>query len=224
MVPHDIDKMAKDLHGIVEPMQKYFSYKPGAYYSDSLFFLSIAIHRVMPDNMHKVIMLDSDLKFKADIADLYNIFNSFKDTEIMAIARDGQPVYRHTFWEYRSKNPETRVGEPPPNGLTGFNSGVLLLDLDRMRKSELYNNLIDPSILEKLTSKYKFKGHLGDQDFFTLIGMDHEELFHVLPCNWNRQLCQWWRDKGYEDVFDLYFKCEGKINIYHGNCNTPIPD
>jgi hypothetical protein len=47
--------------------------------------------------------------------------------------------------------------------------------------------------------------------------------FYILPCSWNRQLCIWWKDKGYESVFDLYFKCEGHINIYHGNCNTEIP-
>lgn len=60
-----------------------------------------------------------------------------------------------------------------------------------MRNSKLYSELITPQTVEKLTKKYHFKGHLGDQDFFTLIGMDHEELFYVLPCTWNRQLCTW---------------------------------
>ena len=47
---------------------------------------------------------------------------------------------------------------------------------------------------------------------------------HVLDCTWNRQLCTWWRDHGYSDVFDAYFRCEGHVKIYHGNCNTPIPE
>ena len=168
-------------------------------------------------------MLDVDIKFASDIKHLWAQFDNFKDTNIIGIARDGQPVYRHVFWQYRNENPGTRVGNPPPNGLTGFYSGVLLLDLERMRQSELYHSLITAESVDKLTKKFHFKGHLGDQDFFSLLSMEHEELFYVLPCNWNRQLCQWWRQHGYADVFDQYYKCDGHIHIWHGNCNTPIP-
>lgn len=168
-------------------------------------------------------MLDCDLKFNADIYQLYNHFSQFSKDNVIGIAREAQPVYRHNLHMYRNKIKDTRVGDPPPNGLTGFNSGVLLLDLDKMRKSELYNSLLTAETVKALTEKYMFKGHLGDQDFYSLISLEHEELFHVLSCTWNRQLCTWWRDNGYKDVFDQYFQCEGHINIYHGNCNTEIP-
>lgn len=131
---------------------------------------------------------------------------------------------RHTFWQYRKENPQTKVGEPHPDGLPGFNSGVMLLDLAAMRASTLYNQLLEPSNLAKLAEKYLFKGHLGDQDFFTMIGMEHPELFYPLACGWNRQLCTWWRDHGYGDIFQLYYRCDGPVYIYHGNCNSPIPD
>ncbi|CAH1775245.1 unnamed protein product, partial [Owenia fusiformis] len=223
LIHHDVDAMAKQLHEIVKPMQKYFSYKPGAYYSDALFFLSIAIHRVLPD-VQRVIMLDADLKFRGNIKDLYMLFGEFAQDNVIGIAREMQPVYRHLLNVYRNKHPNTRAGAPPPDGLTGFNSGVMLLDLDRMRQSELYNSLINQDTLKEYTEKYTYKGHLGDQDFFSLINLEHEELFYVLPCTWNRQLCTWWRENGYKNVFNQYFTCEGYINIYHGNCNTPIPD
>ena len=54
--------MADDLRDIVEPMQRHFSYKPGANYHHPLFFLSIAMHRVVDEDMRYVIMLDADLK------------------------------------------------------------------------------------------------------------------------------------------------------------------
>eukprot|EP00069_Balaena_mysticetus_P003203 bmy_16523T0 len=130
----------------------------------------------------------------------------------------------HTFWQFRHENPKTRVGGPPPEGLPGFNSGVMLLNLEAMRQSPLYGRLLEPAQVQQLADKYHFRGHLGDQDFFTMIGMEHPELFHVLDCTWNRQLCTWWRDHGYSDVFDAYFRCEGHVKIYHGNCNTPIPE
>ncbi len=59
----------------------------------------------MPAEMHRVLMLDADLKFKADIKELYDRFNLFKKDNILGIGRDLQPVYRHTFWQYRRENP-----------------------------------------------------------------------------------------------------------------------
>lgn len=152
-----------------------------------------------------------------------HFLNIIKPSNLIGIARDAQPVYRHLFWKYRQENGDTRVGNPPPNGLTGFNSGVLLLDLKKLRKSELYNSLLSHEKIDQLTTKYHFKGHLGDQDFFTLVGMENEEIFYVLPCEWNRQLCRWWGEHGYEQVFDEYFRCDQEVKIYHGNCNTDIP-
>ena len=93
-----------------------------------------------------------------------------------------------------------------------------------MRSSDLYNSLINEQTLVELTEKFHFKGHLGDQDFFTLISMEYERFFYILPCGWNRQLCTWWRAHGYESVFDMYYDCEDSVHIYHGNCNTEIPD
>lgn len=217
----DIDRLVKQVNETVSEMQKYFT-SSGAYYSDVLFFFSLASHRVLPE-FHRVILLDCDLKFNGDIYELYHYFSKFTADNVIGIAREAQPVYRHTFHMYRNSHKDTRVGGPPPDGLTGFNSGVLLLDLDKMRKSTLYNSLLTAETVKSLTEKYMFKGHLGDQDFYSLISLEHEELFYFLPCTWNRQLCTWWRDHGYRDVFDEYFKCEGHINIYHGNGNTEIP-
>ncbi|XP_078267035.1 xyloside xylosyltransferase 1 isoform X2 [Rhinoraja longicauda] len=216
--------MTHKLFPVVEPMQQLFSAGAGAYYSDSIFFLSVAMHRIMPAELTRIVQLDLDVKYMSNIRELFEEFDKFQPGAVLGIAREMQPVYRHTFWQYRQENPDTKVGDPPPDGRPGFNSGVLLLNLQAMRQSALYNQLLDAEKVRKLADKYHFKGHLGDQDFFTLIGMEHIELFHVLHCTNNRQLCTWWRDHGYSDVFDLYFKCEGKVRIYHGNCNTPIPD
>lgn len=222
--PLNADELAKKMHALIAKMQNHFSHSPTAYYGDSLFFLSIGLFKVFDPEVKKIILLDADLKFKEDIGELHDLFNYFTEKNIIGIARDAQPVYRHLFSLYRNKNPGTRVGNPPPEGLTGFNSGVLLLDLEKMRKSELYESLITPESVDELTKKYYFKGHLGDQDFFTLIGMDHGELFYVLPCWWNRQICEWWKNHGYQHVFEEYFRCDHKVNIWHGNCNTPIPE
>uniref|UniRef100_A0A3B3YWR5 Xyloside xylosyltransferase 1 n=1 Tax=Poecilia mexicana TaxID=48701 RepID=A0A3B3YWR5_9TELE len=221
---HDVVELTQKLFPIVEAMQKHFSAGSGAYYSESIFFLSVAMHHIMPESLTRIVQLDLDLKYKTNIRDLFQEFDKFPPGAVIGITREMQPVYRHTFWLYRKENPKTRVGEPPPEGLPGFNSGVMLLDLSAMRASTLYNQLLKPSNVAKLADQYRFKGHLGDQDFFSMIGMEHPELFYSLACGWNRQLCTWWRDHGYGDVFQLYYGCDGPVYIYHGNCNSPIPD
>ncbi|XP_034035840.1 LOW QUALITY PROTEIN: xyloside xylosyltransferase 1-like [Thalassophryne amazonica] len=224
VVFHDVAALTQKLFPIVEAMQKHFSAGSGAYYSDAIFFLSVAMHHIMPDSLTRIVQLDLDMKYRTNIRDLFQEFDHFPPGVVIGITREMQPVYRHAFWQYRKENPNTRVGEPPPDGLPGFNSGVMLLDLGAMRASTLYNQLLEPSSVAKLADYYHFRGHLGDQDFFTMIGMEHPELFYTLACGWNRQLCTWWRDHGYGDIFQLYYRCDGPIYIYHGNCNTSIPD
>uniref|UniRef100_A0A1B0BA27 Uncharacterized protein n=1 Tax=Glossina palpalis gambiensis TaxID=67801 RepID=A0A1B0BA27_9MUSC len=68
------------------------------------------------------------------------------------------------------------------------------------------------------------KSRLGNQNFFTLLGYEFPNLIYRLNCVWYRQLCTWWKDHGYSDVFDKYFTCKGRIKMYHGNCNPRVPE
>lgn len=174
--------------------------------------------------MMRVISLDSDLFFKTDIKQLFAIFDNFKATTIFGLAREQQPVYRHILHMFRDKNPGTKVGEPPPDGITGFNSGVILINLRNMRESRIYNLLLHNNVVKEIADKYTFHGHLGDQDFYSLLNLEYPALFHILPCSWNRQLCKWWRDHGYAQVFDSYYNCSEPIHVYHGNCGTKLPN
>ncbi|KAJ6633230.1 hypothetical protein lerEdw1_014536 [Lerista edwardsae] len=222
-IVHDVEALAEQLRPLVGNLQRLFSAGAGTYYGDPLFFLSVAMHRLLPREILRIVQVDLDVEYRANIRELFEEFDHFQEGAVIGIAREMQPVYRHVFWQYRQEHPGTRVGEPPPEGLPGFNSGVLLLDLEAMRRSALYNRLLEPEAVQGLADKFHFRGHLGDQDFFTLVGMEHPGLFHVLDCAWNRQLCSWWRDHGYSEVFERYFRCDGPVKIYHGNCNTPIP-
>lgn len=46
---HDVVALTQKLFPIVEAMQKHFSAGSGAYYSDAIFFLSVAMHHIMPE-------------------------------------------------------------------------------------------------------------------------------------------------------------------------------
>ena len=163
--------------------------------------------------------------FMTDIKELFNIFDKFTGENVMAMAHEGQPTYRYRLSWYRVFNPGTPVGGPPPDGRPGFNSGVVLIDLDKARTSRTYARYLDGDVIKQLTEKYFFRGHLGDQDLFTLIGQEKPDLFYVLPCTWNRQLCIHWgnqTNKYGPDIFNSYHNCSGTINVYHGNGNVPI--
>ena len=93
-----------------------------------------------------------------DISGLYEEFSQFSSEAVIGIGHEMQPVYRHMLSKYRQTHPDSRVGLPPPNGLTGFNSGVLLLNIVKMRESSLYNSLLNAETVQRLTEKFSMKG------------------------------------------------------------------
>ncbi|XP_020294117.1 xyloside xylosyltransferase 1 [Pseudomyrmex gracilis] len=225
IVYYDVHKLAVQLEDIISVMSPHFSSKPGTYYSDALFFLSLGLHRIAPTHQKFAAMFDADTKFRRDVKDLFQEFHNFGKEALFGLASELTPVYRHVLYLYRSKHPTTMFGEPRhKGGYPGYNSGMVLFNLERLRNSRIYNETVSKKSVDAMTKKYNFKGHLGDQDFYTLLGMEKPELIHTIDCGWNRQLCTWWRDRGYADIFANYSECNSETKLWHGNCNTPIPD
>lgn len=165
----------------------------------------------------------------------------FSAENLFGLGPELTPVYRHILFQYRAKNPHTDFGSPyysshannkhhkshhnnRKHGYPGLNNGVVLMNFERIRKSKLYGELLSAENVQRIANKYEFKGHLGDQDYFTLLGHEFPSMIYRMECAWNRQLCTWWKEHGYGDVFDAYFQCEGRIHLYHGNCNSRIPE
>lgn len=220
----DSSTIELQLEYLLPTLRTFFTHKPTSYYSNALFFYSIILHQVIPSTIaDRIILLDIDVQLDGNILELFEEFGRFKPDEVIGIALEQQPVYRHILHEYRRSNNNTIVGSPPPNGFPGFNSGIVLLHLRKMRESKLYNSLLNQDVIKHICQKYQFRGHLGDQDFYTVTAIDHRRLYHTLSCGWNRQLCQWWRFHGYGKVFDDYHRCEQPIMLYHGNCNSALP-
>lgn len=243
---HEAVTKIKDIH---ENMLPLFSYSSGSYYSDALFLLSLGLHRIVDDQMRRAILVDCDIVFRSDIKELFDEFGKFSNENLFGLGPELTPVYRHVLYKYRAANPTTNFGNPYylhllpsaakvdlngddsyrlgnhiKHGYPGLNSGVVMLNLEAIRRSKHYEETLKADNIKNLVKKYSFKGHLGDQDFFTLLGYEFPALIYYLDCIWNRQLCTWWKEHGYGEVFDAYFHCEGKIKIYHGNCNTRVPE
>ena len=143
---------------------------------------------------------------------------------VMALSVDLAPHYMLVLRFFREKNPGTEMGSP--GRFQGFNTGVVLFDLDRMRASEKYNRhaLNRDGAVEKLAGKFEFRSHLGDQCLFSLLGLEHPELFKILPCGYNFQLDTSMFRRPFLDVFWDYHNCTDVPMIYHGNGGSHIPE
>ncbi|KAG0699484.1 Xyloside xylosyltransferase 1 [Chionoecetes opilio] len=218
------DDFIPEIKASVTTLQEFFTRRANAYYRKALFFFSLHLHRLLP-GLERVILMDIDIKVKGDVAELHSHFERFTPSNVIGMTPEQSPVYRHLLSVYRRHHPNTTLGGPPSEGgFPGYNSGVVLIDINKLRDSQIIKSYLERSKLEERTKHYSFQGHLGDQDLYTLIALDHPDLFYSLPCGWNRQLCDWWRNHGYQDVFDLYFNCSEELKVIHGNCKTPIPD
>lgn len=238
----------KDIH---EAMMPLFSYTSGSYYSDPLFLLSLGLFRIVDRQMKHGILVDVDVVFRSDVKELFDEFKKFTADNLFGLGPELTPVYRHVLYKYRASNPSTnfgnpyylhllpqrkgvgaaavvadddRIGDYIKHGYPGLNSGVVMQNFEAIRRSKHYEETLRPENVRNLVKKFLFRGHLGDQDFYTLLGYEFPALIYYLDCIWNRQLCTWWKLHGYGEVFDAYFHCEGKVKIYHGNCNTRVPE
>lgn len=207
----------------VEYLSQYFS--NGYYFSGRLWYLGLGLHRVF--RVRTMIVLDNDIRIESDIFKLYSMASLFPPTAVMGLAYELSPGFHFTLRRYREEHPDTRFGNPPPSGHPGYNGGVNVLHLENMRKSSKYAYFLSEAGVRELVSTFYVvpsTNRMADQEFETLMSFLHPELVYTLPCTWNRQLCESWRSTNYNRVFDEYYRCNGVISIYHGNCNTQIPD
>jgi lipopolysaccharide biosynthesis glycosyltransferase len=209
----------------VTVLQKYFSAK-GSYDDDGIFYLSTVMHRLMPTDIDKLVQLDIDIMFERSVYELFDEFSQFDDDDLIGLAPEMQPVYYHQLTTFRQGNPDSRLGYPLPDGHPGFNSGAILLHIDRMRKSARYNEQLTIGKVDQLVNKYHLKGHLGVQDFFTLLNFEQADWFYQLDCGWNYQYCRLWLDEGgygENQIGQKINQCQEPIKLHHGNCSSPIP-
>ncbi|XP_039301808.1 xyloside xylosyltransferase 1-like isoform X5 [Solenopsis invicta] len=157
---YNVHKLAAQLEDIVSVMSPHFSSKPGTYYSDALFFISLGLHRIAPSHQRFAVMFDADTKFRKDVKDLFEEFNKFGEKALFGLAPELTPVYRHVLYLYRNKHPTTMFGEPRhKGGYPGYNSGMVLFNLERLRKSHVYNEIVNKDSVDAITEKYHFKNN-----------------------------------------------------------------
>ena len=101
----------------------------------------------------------------------------------MAIWLDLVPHYRIILDNFSQTNPITLLGQP--GRYQGLNTGIVLFDYEKMRKSVPYNTYLNPAKVDKLFQTCHVKMTVGDQDWFTLLSFHQPKPISILPCYFN---------------------------------------
>ena len=83
--------MSKSLSKYVTPLQKHFGNH--AYYNKPLFFLSVGIHKILPEVIGKIVQIDVDVKFKISPRAIFDQFQRFSESNVLGIVFEQQPVW-----------------------------------------------------------------------------------------------------------------------------------
>lgn len=159
-----------------EELKPLVSWIPNKHYSGLYGLMKLVLPSILPLSLARVIVLDTDVTFSSDIMELWALFGHFSDKQVVGLVENQSDWYLGNLW--KNHRPWPALGR-------GFNTGVILLWLDRLQQ-------IGWEQMWKLTAKRELltltATSLADQDIFNAIIKEHPELVHPLPCVWNVQL------------------------------------
>ncbi|XP_039723817.1 xylosyl- and glucuronyltransferase LARGE2 isoform X9 [Pteropus medius] len=175
------------------------SWIPNKHYSGLYGLMKLVLPGALPPALARVIVLDTDVTFASDIAELWALFAYFSDEQVIGLVENQSDWYLGNLW--RNHRPWPALGR-------GFNTGVILLRLDRLRQAgweqmwkltatqELLTlpatSLADQVWGSLLGGGGQAQGQgemaVSAQDIFNAIIKRHPGLVLPLPCIWNVQL------------------------------------
>ncbi|XP_050813429.1 glucoside xylosyltransferase 2 isoform X2 [Gopherus flavomarginatus] len=162
---------------------------------------------VILKDVDSLLYVDTDVLFLRPIDDIWHFLKEFNSTQLAAMAPEHE--IPKIGWY-------SRFARHPYYGTTGVNSGVMLMNLTRIRNTQFKNSMIPTGLMweEMLYPLYqKYKNYItwGDQDLLNIIFYFNPECLYVFPCQWNYRPdhCMYGSNcKGAEE--------EG-ISVLHGN-------
>ncbi|XP_074050836.1 glucoside xylosyltransferase 1 isoform X4 [Macrotis lagotis] len=161
-----------------------------------------------------LLYVDTDILFLRPVDDLWSLLKKFNSTQIAAMAPEHEEP--RIGWY-------NRFARHPFYGKTGINSGVMLMNLTRIRRKYFKNDMTTArlqwgEILMPLLKKYKLNITWGDQDLLNIMFFHNPESLFVFPCQWNYRPdhCIYGsncREAEEEGIFILH----GNRGVYHDN-------
>ncbi|XP_077567279.1 glucoside xylosyltransferase 1 [Stigmatopora nigra] len=128
-----------------------------------------------------LLYVDTDILFLRPVEDIWAFFRKFNASQLAAMAPEHEEP--RIGWY-------NRFARHPYYGSTGVNSGVMLMNMTRLRKTLFKNDMTSVALqwsemLMPLLQKYKLNITWGDQDLLNIIFHHNPECLYVFPCQWN---------------------------------------
>ncbi|XP_014880459.1 glucoside xylosyltransferase 2 isoform X2 [Poecilia latipinna] len=163
--------------------------------------------RIILKDVDSLLYVDTDVLFLRPMDDIWMFLKSFNGSQLAAMAPEHE-VSKIGWY--------SRFARHPFYGVTGVNSGVMLMNLTRIRRTLFKSSLIAggllwEDLLHPLHQKYKNHITWGDQDLLNIIFHYNPEHLYIFPCQWN-----------YRPDHCMYgSNCKGAeqegVSILHGN-------
>ncbi|XP_059787443.1 xylosyl- and glucuronyltransferase LARGE2 isoform X3 [Balaenoptera ricei] len=196
-----------------DELKPQVSWIPNKHYSGLYGLMKLVLPSALPPDLARVIVLDTDVTFASNIAELWALFAHFSDKQVIGLVENQSDWYLGNLW--RNHRPWPALGR-------GFNTGVILLRLDRLRQAGWEQMWKLTATRELLTLPAT---SLADQDIFNAIIKEHPWLVRPLPCVWNVQLSDHTlAERCYSEASDLKVNGAGGPSDGDGpRMGTPAP-
>ena len=156
-------------------LQSDVSWIPNEHYSGVYGLIKLVIPNALPQSLDKVIVLDTDITFATDIAELWKLFSNMTK-EALGLVENQSDWYLGTLW--KNHKPWPALGR-------GFNAGVILFNLKLLRQfnwSTVWKMVAEKELLSMSSTS------LAEQDIINAVIKQYPFLVYRLPCQWNVQL------------------------------------
>ncbi|XP_037099320.1 glucoside xylosyltransferase 1 [Syngnathus acus] len=132
-------------------------------------------------DVESLVYVDCDILFLQPVDRLWDFLSRFDSAQLAAMAPEHEEP--RIAWY-------NRFARHPFYGRTGLNSGVMLMNLTRMRNVFFKNDMTSvglkwEELLMPLLQKYKLNITWGDQDLLNIIFHYNPEFLLEFPCQWN---------------------------------------
>ncbi|KAM3859083.1 glucoside xylosyltransferase 1-like [Diretmus argenteus] len=132
-------------------------------------------------DVDSLVYVDSDILFLQPVDRLWAFLSQFNSSQLVAMAPEHEEP--RIAWY-------NRFARHPFYGRTGVNSGVMLMNMTRMRNTYFKNDMTSvhlrwEELLMPLLQKYKLNITWGDQDLLNIIFHHNPECLLEFPCQWN---------------------------------------
>lgn len=181
----------------------------------------------MLQDVDSLLYVDTDILFLRPIEEIWGFFSRMSNQQMAGMAYESEP-YQGWYSKQRNVPYFGNAGQTIFTAISnqlrcvyryilkyflGVNSGVMLMNLTRMRQFGWYDKVITTH------SKWKKSLKLHDQDILNIIFHYEPEKLYIFPCSYNfridfckknRNLCQSSRTNGFSIL-------HGNRNIFHSD-------